>query len=118
MVVTLFKKGIFKSAAGILLPWKIECDALTDEDWETIAFIIASKCEFGSVFGVPTGGEKLAKALEKYITVGLSVKLVVDDVFTTGTTLKKYVGIHDIVWVVFARNQPPKNINALWTFTG
>ena len=117
-MTALFKKGTFTSAAGILLPWKIECDALTDEDWETLAVIIASKCMFGSVFGVPTGGEKLAKALEKYITPGLSIRLVVDDVFTTGKTLSGYIKLHDIIWVVFARNPTPKHIKAIWTYTG
>ena len=48
--------------------FKIECDALTDEDWECLAYLISKQVRFDVVIGVPTGGLKLQKALEQYAT--------------------------------------------------
>ena len=77
--MNLFQLGKFTSHAGNELDWKIECDALTDEDWECLAKMISERTQFGSVYGIPRGGTKLAKALEKYITPKNPVRLVVDD---------------------------------------
>ena len=32
--MNLFQKVDFKSSAGLDLSWKIECDAITDDEWE------------------------------------------------------------------------------------
>ena len=41
--MNLFQLGNFVSHAGNELEWKIECDALTDEDIETFAYLISKK---------------------------------------------------------------------------
>ena len=107
-MTNLFQLKTFKSASGKMLPWKIECDGLTYDDWECLAFMIAERCgNFSSVYGCPTGGEPLARALEKY-KKEKGPRLLVDDVYTTGGTIKKYRQKGDKIWVVFARRRPPK----------
>ena len=85
--INLFVKQRFTSHSGITLPFKIECDALNDADIDTLAFLIGGRYSFGSVYGVPTGGERLARALIPYITIG--PRLVVDDVLTTGNSMEQ-----------------------------
>lgn len=85
----LFKFGWFASHSGFQLPFKIDCeDGLHDGDWEAIASIIAWKFAFRSVYGIPKGGVKLARALDKYVTPGYPV-LIVDDVLTTGKSMEE-----------------------------
>ena len=81
--MNLFQKGKFTSHSGQELNWKIECDALTDHDWACLAKMISERCQFGSVYGIPTGGTKLQKALEQYVTPNNPYRLVVDDVWTS-----------------------------------
>lgn len=66
--MTLFHSGHFLLPSGSLSSYKIDCDALTDEGWETLARIIAGRFHFDNVAGVPTGGLKLVPALEKWRT--------------------------------------------------
>ena len=117
--VTLFQQGKFISHAGNELNWKIECDALTDEDWDCLARMIHERTRFGSVYGIPRGGTKLALALEKYITPGHPLRLVVDDVYTTGKSMNDVMENDDLGFVVFARNRiqfdAQKYIRALFT---
>ena len=63
--MNLFQKISFISHAGLPLNWKIECDALSEDDWKGIARMIMDyeKRPFGSVEGIPRGGIPLAKAL-------------------------------------------------------
>ena len=109
--MNLFQYGKFTSHAGKELNWKIECDALTDDDWECLAEMIAERTRFGSVYGIPRGGTKLAKALEKYVTPGHPLRLVVDDVFTTGKSMKEVMKDKDLGFVVFARSRIPLDPN-------
>lgn len=108
----LFELKSFGGAAGIRLPWKIECDALTDEDWETIAAIAAPKLPpFRTTVGVPTGGHKLAIALDRYSSND-GPYLIVDDVWTTGKSMRAIVGsltggLHWNGFVAFARGPLP-----------
>lgn len=99
----VFQLGDFILHSGQRSNWKIECDNLPDGDWECFASLIAERVQFGSVEGIPRGGLKLAQCLEKYKTTG--PHLVVDDVWTDGTT-KKERG-HPLpnvqYWVVFSR---------------
>lgn len=100
---TVFQLGDFTLHAGQKSTWKIECDNFTDGDWECFAALIAARARFGSVEGIPEGGSRLARCLEKYKTSGHH--LVVDDVWTDGTT-KKERGHHlpeTQYWVAFAR---------------
>ena len=46
--MNLFQLGKFTSHAGKELNWKIECDALTDADWECLAEMIARSEEHTS----------------------------------------------------------------------
>ena len=119
----LFEKVIFTSHSGKKLLFKIDCDALTNEDIECIAEFIASKTEFGVVDGIPRGGIRLANALEKYAVIDAPFNyLIVDDVFTTGTSMEAHkaklsplINPNDVVgWVIFARGKLPLWINAMF----
>ena len=117
--MNLFQLGKFKSHAGLDLEWKIECDALTDEDWECLAKMISERTQFGSVYGIPRGGTKLANALEKYIDPTNPHRLVVDDVYTTGKSMRDVLTGTDIGFVVFSRQRivltPDHYVRALFT---
>lgn len=116
--MSLFKWGKFTSHSGVELDFKIDCDALTDDDWECIASIIAKKYTFGSVYGIPNGGIPLEKALVKYRTPESPTRLVVDDVWTTGKSMYDEMKEDDIGIVVFARNPIPRNVHVDAIFTG
>ncbi|NIN69674.1 MAG: hypothetical protein GTO63_34315, partial [Anaerolineae bacterium] len=82
---------------------------LTDDDITGIAAIFQSWYpQYGWVFGVPSGGERLASALALDRTEGSNIVLIVDDVLTTGKSMeeaKSYVGEDKICYgaVIFAR---------------
>lgn len=104
--MSLFKLGEFKSHSGLTLPFKIECDALTDADFDALASIVASSTQFGGVIGIPRGGLRFAKALKPHITTG--PLLIVDDVLTTGKSMEEALlksgrGDTAIGVVIFAR---------------
>lgn len=116
--MTLFETKKWTMHSGAISFFKIECDVLTDEDIDTIALIISQKFTFSAVFGVPSGGTRLATALVKYLSP-TGCKLIVDDVLTTGRSMEEAktnldwpdaVGI-----VVFSRTQCPGWISALFT---
>lgn len=102
----LFVKKDWIMHSGGTANYKIECDALTDEDLDCLAFIISQKGKFRDVHGVPRGGVRLAQALEKYKS-DEGVRLIVDDVLTTGHSMedaKVNLGWLDAVGIVlFAR---------------
>jgi hypothetical protein len=119
MNIPLFQRGTFTFASGAISPFKIECDALTEEDWATLAMLIAERVPpFSEVHGVPTGGICLAEALKSYATEGKA--LVVDDVWTTGGSMTRFIGqtyldlkgFHRAV--VFAHNPVPEGVTALF----
>lgn len=85
----LFVNEPFTSHSGLLLPFKIECDALTDRDLDTLARIYAEKQQYGEVHGVPTGGYRFAEALRRYQHRTSSFILLADDVLTTGVSITK-----------------------------
>ncbi len=89
--MSLFNAQPFTSSAGIELLWKLECDELSPADWRNIAAIVAPHLHFRSVEGVPRGGLPFAAALEPYKTTE-GHNLYVDDVWTTGKSLKKCRG--------------------------
>ena len=88
--MNLFQKVDFISHAGLPLSWKIECDALTEDDWKGLARMIMDHetRSFGSVEGIPRGGIPLANALSEYATEG--PPMIVDDVYTTGKSFDDY----------------------------
>lgn len=113
----LFELGNFTLHAGGTAAWKIECDALSDDDWKCLARMIAERVpQFSSVRGIPRGGLKLAEYLVPYVTTGPA--LVVDDVWTTGTSMREELKPGEIGFVVFARNKiVESNIKALFTMS-
>lgn len=80
--------------------WKIDCDALSDEDIETLAYLIKQMTGyFTSVEGIPTGGIRLAEVLKKHVSEEFDLKschLIVDDVLTSGRSMEEAkAGRHD-----------------------
>ena len=125
----LFTSGDFTSHAGLPLKWKIECDAIRPEEWETLAQMIMEyeTMPFREVSGIPTGGMALASALDKYKSPNADdFVLVVDDVWTTGMSMKdhikenypSYLKAQVKKWVVFARRPPDDGTKALFTMPG
>lgn len=120
--MSLFQIGNFTLHSGSKSNWKFDCDALTDEDWRAIALMIRERVPyFSKVIGIPRGGTKLANLLKPFENPTVDRLLIVDDVFTTGTSLEKArsefqtetqqtIGV-----VVFARNQTPSWVLAIWT---
>ena len=122
----LFKSINFKSHSGLDLTWKIECDVLSDSEWLTISeMIMEVSPPFKEAIGIPTGGTKLGKLLNRYSTGEREHPIcIVDDVLTTGGSMNEvrrkrhwrnpteYIG-----WVVFARITPPDWVRALFQMT-
>jgi hypothetical protein len=118
--VTLFRRGEFVSAAGLTLPFKIECDSLSSEDWECIAYVGSQMLRpFGRVIGVPRGGLALAAAMRAYVTPGSLTPLVVDDVWTTGKSMCAAAPVGPwLGFVAFARGPLGRNVTAFATIGG
>ena len=120
--MTIFVKEDFVSHAGLNLKWKIECDGLTENDWECLALMISEieNRPFSKVVGIPRGGLPLQYAMEKYASGNPDDPvLIVDDVYTTGTSFKEFVDenykdANIICWVAFARNPTNSQVNALF----
>lgn len=103
--------------SGAMSDFKINCDVLTHEDIETLAYLISQKIKFYNVVGIPNGGTHLANALKKYISYG-GVMLIVDDVLTTGRSMEK---ARETYWshtpqgvVIFARGKCPDWITPIF----
>jgi hypothetical protein len=113
--MNLFQKVDIILNSGKPSDFKIECDALTDEDIETFAYLISKKYTFRKVVGVPKGGNRIEDALQKYTTNNPEHPLLmVDDVLTTGGSMIRYrdkyneMGYGNILGVVlFARGECP-----------
>jgi len=118
----LFIKQDITLSSGKKSDFKIECDALTDEDLECIAYLISKKITFEAVIGVPAGGLRLKRALDKYCAEHSGRTLICDDVLTTGKSMenirmlaKKAVKADNVIGVViFARGKCPKWIIPLF----
>ncbi len=120
--MSLFEKKDFISHSNIELDWKIDCDFLTDKDIETLAFIIQKDFKFKKVIGVPTGGLRLAAALQKYEDVNEYNYLIVDDVLTTGKSMeeerKRIYNFNTTAFgvVIFARGNCPHWVTSIFKF--
>lgn len=114
----LFQRGSFTLASGAASDFKIECDALTDEDWRTLAYLLAQRLPvFGRVEGVPRGGLRLAEAMRPFQIPTSGNICVVDDVWTTGGSWHRFAEQIDAPTfgaVVFARGPLPDNVTALF----
>ena len=122
-MIKLFQIGDFISHAGLKLPWKIECDALTKDEWRALARMVIDyqKEPFYKAVGIPRGGVPLADALNEYKSDDPNNPiLIADDVYTTGTSFKQFVSENYsnqkiIQWCVFARTPTQNGVNALFT---
>lgn len=116
--MNLFQSGIFHLHSGETSDFKIDCDALTDDDLATLARFVAARFRFGAVHGIPNGGNRLRCALAPLVTYG--PLLIVDDVLTTGGSMvrarRQFDGFfHDIIGVVvFARKKPAPWIHPMF----
>ena len=103
----MFRLGDFTLSSGKKSTWRMDVpEYFTDEDWEWAAAQIAHQLRntpFNNVIGVPTGGEKLAVALQKYVDPDANQTIVVDDVYTTGQSIGKVLRPRDIGYVVYVR---------------
>jgi len=114
--MNLFSKGDFRLHSGIESDWKIDCDALTDEDIKTIAYLFSKVLPpFGPVEGIPRGGLRLAAALREYSKSSDYKTLICDDVYTTGLSMEKRRGDRETMGaVIFARQPTPLWIRPLF----
>ena len=121
--MNLFQSVDFISHSGLELKWKIECDALSDPEWFTISqMIMEISVPFKEAIGIPRGGTKLGNLLNQYGTgKRKDPVLLVDDVLTTGESMKQFKTKRSwrypsdyIGWVVFARNECPDWVTALF----
>lgn len=118
----LFQLGDFTLNSGAKSSWKLECDALTDDDIAALAAMIRQMVRpFRSVEGVPRGGLRLAEALKPHRSPQ-GVFLIVDDVLTTGGSMDRFLHAkidQGVSWpdifgaVIFARGQCPPWILAV-----
>lgn len=91
--MNLFMKGDFTLRSGKKSTYKVECDALTKEDWEGIAAAIMEENvlpPFSGVSGVPRGGVPFADAMMQYVTPLADTLLIVEDIVTTGGSMERW----------------------------
>lgn len=108
--MSLFRLGDFKLSSGQKSNYKIDCDFLTDADIETVAVMLLDRipATFGRVEGVPTGGLRLAEAMQQFCHPTITDQLlIVDDVYTSGGSMRKQRNnrINVIGAVIFARQE-------------
>lgn len=89
--MNLFVKETFQAHSGDELHWKVECDALTEEDWDCLAYMGSTLMpSFSRAVGVPSGGVPFADALNNYSVQSAEQWLIVDDVWTTGSSIAEF----------------------------
>ena len=88
--MNLFIKEDFISHAGLPLTWKVECDALTEKDYEALAKIVSEKLTFCDVKGIPRGGIPFEKALKKVLNSNQKTILLV---IYNSQNQKRYIGV-------------------------
>jgi orotate phosphoribosyltransferase len=118
----LFQFGDFSLASGKKSTFKLECDAVSPEEWHSLARIARPILPaYGYVIGVPRGGLAWANIFQHYVTPGAKKVLVVDDVWTTGSSMTYEASRNSLIdstaWhgiVLFARGPVPKNVTALF----
>jgi len=121
--MNLFNIGrVFMLHSGQRSKYKIDCDALTSEDWSALANIVAARFGFSAVEGVPKGGLAFAGALrplERATPVGYPL-LIVDDVLTTGRSMEEQRNGRTAIGIVlFSRTMDfPRWIHPIFTMSG
>lgn len=84
----LFQFDPVTLTSGATSDFKIDCDALTDEDW--VGFAKKARCivpPFRVAIPVPNGGNRFAAALNAYADKTANMIIFVDDVWTTGKSM-------------------------------
>ena len=117
----LFNHGAYTLHSGGPSMFKIDCDALTDADWDALARLVASRIWFEEVVGIPRGGLRFAASLMRYVRP-LGPLLIVDDVLTTGASMgqkRLEISARDpempvLGCVIFARGPVPPWVTALF----
>jgi len=120
--MALFVDEEFTSHAGLRLGWKIEMDALDEDDWRCLAKMILEyeTRPFREAVGIPRGGKLLGDILNESSTGNPDDPvLIVDDVYTTGTSFREFISENYLVtpvicWAVFARDVVSSNVNVLF----
>lgn len=129
----LFERRDAVGASGRVLPWVIDVDAIPDDVINEIADIAAPLLPtFGRVVGVPKGsspksrdsldnGRRLEIAFRTRVTHGSPMTLIVDDVWTTGGSMRAFARETKCDWVGFVvysrvRVKPGSNVWAFWEF--
>jgi orotate phosphoribosyltransferase len=118
--VSLFEFGDFTLRSGRTSKYKINCDALTDGDWRTLASMLAERVPtFNRVIGIPTGGNKLAEMMLPHRTNAPHLPLlIVDDVLTSGESMREYRRLYQdeevVGAVIFARGRCPHWVTPLF----
>ncbi len=117
----LFQHKKFTLHSGGVSNFKIECDAITEEDYKTLAKIISKKYKFKEVYGVPRGGVPFENALKEFKSNDNNNLLIFDDVLTTGNSMqeakikfqdKQYDNVFGVV--VFSRGDSPNWIKCVF----
>lgn len=92
--MNLFQSGSFTLRSGRVSNYKIECDALTSDDWLGIVAMIREERllpPFCDAVGVPRGGLPFALALKQLGTGnGDHPLLVAEDIVTTGGSMQRF----------------------------
>jgi|TARA_R110000851_G_scaffold319347_1_gene483659 hypothetical protein len=90
--MNLFQLKKPKLNSGEDSEFKIECEALTDGDWNSISFLLSEKLpNFKRAIGVPRGGNILAEKMSEYATDKDSLPtLICDDVLTTSGSMSRF----------------------------
>lgn len=122
--MSLFQTGFHTLHSGDFSNFKIDCDALSDEDINSIALQLMHRLPmYYAVEGIPQGGLRLAEAMEKYKVPFQPIRsekiLIVDDVLTTGASMEEQrAGRYRAIGaVIFARTEPPSWITPLFRLT-
>lgn len=116
----LFRYGAFTLHSGLPTQFLINCAALSDRDLAALAQLAAPALRpFGSVFGIPRGGVRFARALEPYLSEdGKGPRLVVDDVLTTGSSFDDVWEPNDKGVVIFNRGMPREGVLSIFSMYG
>ena len=83
-------KQAIKLHAGGESNFLIDCESLTNEDLASVAGLVATTYSFREVIGIPNGGLKFADALRPYCKSESQIVLIVDDVLTTGVSMREF----------------------------
>ncbi len=116
--MNLFQLKETKLHSGAMSEYKIEADALTDEDLECLAYLVSKKKKFSKVYGVPRGGLRFAEKLKKYESNDKNdLPLIVDDVCSTGASLEEFankLGVDCEGVVIFNRGVCPNWVEPIF----